>query len=194
MEYSGGVSVGARATHMQTHTRVHTPQSWLLILRIDQPIYRSYRSLFPGLKRRQTDRRTDKQTGQWSVWEDYQWTADSIIVQWTFRGFCWLHTHKHTAIFSCQFVSLWSLQHPAICTCTYTFCTQRRTYGPLRLKTHTVGCVFNITSVILFWKVSDFSIVVSIVFNINLVLIHKTWRIVMRIPHQIAILRLYLFR
>lgn len=96
MEYSGGVSVGARATHMQTHTRVHTPQSWLLILRIDQPIYRSYRSLFPGLKRRQTDRRTDKQTGQWSVWEDYQWTADSIIVQWTFRGFCWLHTHKHT--------------------------------------------------------------------------------------------------
>lgn len=59
MEYSGGVSVGARATHMQTHTRVHTPQSWLLILRIDQPIYRSYRSLFPGLKRRQTDRQTD---------------------------------------------------------------------------------------------------------------------------------------
>lgn len=54
----------------------------------------------------------DRQTGQWSVREDYQWTADSIIVQWTFKGFHWQHTHTYWI--SCQFVSLWSSQYLSI--------------------------------------------------------------------------------
>lgn len=74
---------------------------------------------------KRADRQTGRQTGQWSVWEDYQWTADSVIVQWTLGRFCW----THTPVFSCQFSSQRSA---SVHVCTYTVHTNTDTLCILR--------------------------------------------------------------